>query len=93
MFPVVAQLPARTLAGEQILILGFDPTHAFCVKADGSLNYVDMALIRVDWTYDQTAGIWTSSTSTLEDLLEEVADAEAEEGTAPTTVDDGVSES
>lgn len=85
MMPIVAQLPAlRTYDRVPVLILGFPNTEqALCVMPDGSLEFVAIFDIRVDWTYDNKAELWTSTTSTLE----EADESEEEARTDPPVAD------
>lgn len=84
MMSVVAQLPGFRISDhEPLLVLGFDRTDALCVMRDGTIAYVGMGNLRVDWTFDEDAQLWTSTTSTLEDLDD---DGEAP-GTHPSLVD------
>lgn len=70
MMAVMAQLPGKRISdGAPLLLLGFDAVHAICVLENGTLVYIEMGDIIVDWLYDAKAEIWRSSTSTLEDLL------------------------
>lgn len=86
MMPVGAQIPGlRVSDGSPILVLGFDATHAICVVPDGSIEYVGIGDVKVDWLFDAEVGVWTSST-----LIEgEEEDADTSELDSGSETDEG----